>query len=328
MKRFTVITFLTLLLLLIGSILSLIFGAILIPLQSLWKFIIGELPSGQTEQLLMTIRLPRMWIAILVGSSLAVAGAIMQSITRNPLASPQTFGTNAGALLAITIGIVIYPNFENEMITLLAIVGATVCGFIVLWFAKGSEQQPVYLALAGMALHLTLISFTQAILLFNERSKETIIFWIAGSIDGSTWEDVKLIWIWCVVLLVLAFTISKALTSFLLGEEIAKGIGVNTIFIRLLASIIVIGLAALSVSVAGAIGFIGLIVPHIARQLVGNDYRVVLPMSALLGATFLVYADVCSRFISYPFEAPVGIVTAIIGVPYFFYLIQKDVRPL
>lgn len=326
MKKYIYTAIIILLLLCIGCMVSLLFGSIMISPSTLWGLITGELSDEKIKQLLLTIRLPRMFIAILVGANLAIAGSMMQCITQNPLASPQVFGINAGALFAMTIGMVLFPTLENQAVTLFAIFGATCSGLIVLGFSKGSNQT-IYLALAGMALHLVLLSLTRVILIFHERSKETLIFWMAGSIDGSTWGDVQLIGGWSLLFIFFAFIMAKSLNLLSLGEDIAQGLGLNPRILKLFSSMIIIILSALSVAVAGTIGFIGLIVPHIVRKLVGNDYRAILPFSSLVGATLLVYADVCSRLISYPFETPVGIVTALIGVPAFFYLMKKEVKP-
>jgi ferric citrate transport system permease protein len=289
--------------------------------------VIQALFSGEeTNELLviLDLRLPRAVIGIIIGASLAIAGALMQGMTKNPLASPQIFGVNAGASLVLVIIVILFPVFSQTTIIYFAFLGAALGGFIVYSMASSGGLSPVKLALAGITVHLFLTSIIEGLILFNEQSTEDVLFWLAGAIDGTDWGHVQAILPWSVGGMVVAFLIAKPITLLTLGDEVAKGLGQKIGWVRALSAILVIILAGSSVAVAGPIGFIGLIIPHIARRLVGVDYRHVIPCSALLGAILLVGADVLSRFISFPSESPVGIVTALIGGPYFLYLARKE----
>ena len=176
-----------------------------------------------------------------------------------------------------------------------------------------------------MAIHLLLTSLTKGLILFNDRITN-VLYWLSGSISDSGWIEVRLILPWSIIGLILAFSLAKSLAIFQLGQDVAVGLGQNITRIRMLAAVAVVLLAGVTVAVAGAIGFIGLMVPHIVRRLVGEDYRYVLPISALCGGLLLTYADVLARFIAYPYESPVGIVTALLGAPFFLYLAKRQTR--
>lgn len=245
----------------------------------------------------------------------------MQALTRNPLASPQVFGVNAGASLCVVAGVVLFPSAQISVVVF-AFLGAAIGGLIVYSFGSAGGMTPVKLALAGIAVHLFLSAFTHSIIILNE-SADDVLFWMAGAISDSNWGDVQTIVPWALIGISISFAMSGSVSVLGLGDATAKGLGQNITIIRTAVSFLVLILAGSSVAVAGPIGFVGLLVPHIARKLVGEDYRFVLPFSALLGAILLVYADVLARFIAYPYESPVGIVTAMIGTPFFLYLASK-----
>jgi ABC-type Fe3+-siderophore transport system permease subunit len=312
------------------------FSLLIIGLMASIYIGISEISFAQALQSLITfddskeslivrdLRLPRAIIAAIVGANLAVAGGLMQAVTRNPLASPQVFGVNAGASLVVVLFVVLIPNITPSMLVYLAFIGAALGGAVVYSLASsGSGMSPVKLALAGMAVHMFFTSIVETIILFHEHSTANVLYWLAGSVDGREWKHVKTILPWSVVGILLAIGMGKSMTILGLGEDVAKGLGQRVERIRLGAGALVIILAGVSVAVAGPIGFVGLIVPHIVRYMVGNDYKLILPFSALCGAILLVYADVLSRFIAYPFESPVGIVTALIGGPFFLYLARR-----
>src|SRR6478735_1082439 len=277
--------------------------------------------SKQTT-VIQTLRLPRAVLAALIGASLAVAGALMQAITRNSLASPQVFGVNAGASLAIVVATILFPELHSKTTVYFSFLGSALGGITVYLFAAGGKVTHIKLALAGMAVHLFLSSFTQGVIVLNEDATD-VLYWLVGSINGKNWSHVLVLLPWSVFGLLAAFIMGRSISILVLGENMATGLGEKVQWIRLVAGVIVIILAGSSVAVAGPIGFIGLMIPHIARKLVGGDYQRILPFSALLGGILLIYADILSRFIAYPFESPVGIVTALIGAPFFLYLARK-----
>ncbi|SDJ41603.1 FecCD family ABC transporter permease [Salimicrobium halophilum] len=311
------------LLLFLSLFFSLSIGAYTVPFSDLWGGLTGT-SSTEAAEVIRTLRLPRALVAILIGAGLAVAGAIMQAMTNNPLASPQIFGVNAGGSLLVVIAVVLFPDFSPSEIVYFAFIGAALGGGLVFFAASsGGGMTPVKLALAGITIHMFLTSLIQSVVIFNETSTEDVLFWLAGGVDGTNWGDVQLLLVWVGIGLLIALMFSPSFTIMSLGEEVARGLGQRIALMRIVASLIVVLLAGAAVAVAGPIGFVGLIVPHIARKLVGTDYKIVLPVCALFGGILLSVADVLSRFIAFPAESPVGIVTALIGAPFFLYLAQR-----
>ncbi len=313
-------------LLFISFIASLSVGAYSIDfIQVLTSLFVND--GSKAASIIQTIRLPRAVVGLIIGACLAIAGSIMQSITNNPLASPQIFGVNAGASLMVVIGVVLFPDLAPNTLVYFAFLGAAFGGAVVYYMAStGGGMTPVKLALAGITVHLFLSSLIEGIVLFNETSTEDVLFWLAGGIDGRNWVDVQLLIPWTLAGVITAMVLSKSLTILSLGDDVAKGLGQNIGLIRGASAVLVIILAGVSVAVAGPIGFIGLMIPNIVRSLIGSDYRLVIPISALFGAVLLTGADVMSRFIAFPAESPVGIVTALIGAPFFLYLARKGGR--
>ncbi|MFC7063758.1 FecCD family ABC transporter permease [Halobacillus seohaensis] len=319
---------LAILLLFVSFIASLSIGAYRIDFLSVITYLFHH-DESEPALIIHSIRMPRAIIGMIIGACLAMAGAMMQAITNNPLASPQIFGINAGASLMVVITVVLFPDFSPTSIVYFAFVGAALGGCIVYYMAStGGGMTPVKLALSGITIHMFLSSIIEGIVIFNETSTEDVLFWLAGGIDGRNWTDVQIIMPWFLVGLVLAFGISRSLTILSLGDDVARGLGQKIALIRIVTAILVIILAGASVAIAGPIGFVGLIVPHIARKLVGSDYRLIIPASGLLGGVLLNISDVVSRFVSFPSESPVGIVTALIGAPFFLYLARRGGRSL
>ena len=316
-----IIGFISVFLLIAGIFIHVSVGSSSIGITDVIKALFQPDNSKQTT-VIQTLRLPRAVLAALIGASLAVAGALMQAITRNSLASPQVFGVNAGASLAIVVATILFPELHSKTTVYFAFLGSALGGITVYLFAAGGKVTHIKLALAGMAVHLFLSSLTQGVIVLNEDATD-VLYWLVGSINGKNWSHVLILLPWSVFGLLAAFIMGRSISILVLGENMAIGLGEKVQWIRLVSGVIVIILAGSSVAVAGPIGFIGLMVPHIARKLVGGDYQRILPFSALLGGILLIYADILSRFIAYPFESPVGIVTALIGAPFFLYLARK-----
>jgi len=325
-RKTRLIRLLVLLIVLIGlsSYLSLFLGVTTIrPLEAIREWTSGDL--SKETLVLTTLRLPRLLLGLVLGANLAVAGALMQAVTRNPLASPQVFGVNAGASLFVVLALLLFPALGTANLVYFAFLGAMIGGLLVFSFASVRGMTSLKLALVGMAIHLLLTSLTKGLILFNDRITN-VLYWLSGSISDSGWLEVRLIVPWSIIGLILAFSLAKSLAIFQLGQDVAVGLGQNITRIRMLAAVAVVLLAGVTVAVAGAIGFIGLMVPHIVRRLVGEDYRYVLPVSALCGGLLLTSADVLARFIAYPYESPVGIVTALLGAPFFLYLAKRQTK--
>lgn len=316
------------LLLLIGLLLlasySLTVGARHIPLPTIWKALVNYDPSQVDELLVQTLRVPRLLLAVACGISFGVAGALMQGITNNPMASPSIMGVNSGAALGLAVAMIFLPDSSLNVAVLFAFGGAALATVIIMALANrnGSRMSPVFLALAGTAVSAVLLAITQALVVFFDVAQD-LSYWTAGGISGVRMPQVLLLWPWTLVGIIMAIGLSKSVTLLSFGEEMDIGLGGHMGRIRFLAGLAVLILCGSAVAIAGPIGFVGLVTPHMARQLVGIDYRKVIPITALLGAILLVGADLVARSVAAPFEIPLGAITALIGVPFFLYLANR-----
>lgn len=281
-------------------------------------------------KIIRDVRVPRAICAALVGGFLSVAGAIMQGITRNPIAEPSVMGITQGATFMIAISFVlqnIYPNLVIGSMErmIFAFFGASISGLMVYFISSRSIRKvdPVKLVLAGTALGTLLISLAMGIAMCFNLSQQ-LSFWISGGLTNAKWEGARLLSLIGGISLVSSIIIAPKITILSLGEEVAIGLGEKTNKVRFVSIIIVIFLTATSVSVAGNIVFVGLIVPQIARKIVGSDYKYIIPSSMILGSVLLVYSDILARMINPPYETPIGSLTALLGVPVFIYLVRKD----
>lgn len=316
-----------LILLLIG--LSIAYGAADIKLATVWEAITHYRSDLASHQIIREIRMPRAIGAVMVGALLAVSGAVMQGLTRNPLASPSIMGVTDGAAFALVITLSFFPTATILGLTFSSLVGAglgVTLVFLIGSFSKGGLT-PVKLALAGVAVGSMLNAISSAFALHFQVAKD-MSFWYAGGLTSISWTSINILSIAGAVGLLLAMVISRSITILSLGEEVSKGLGQNPLFIKILGVIVVLVLTGAAVSVAGAVGFIGLVIPHITRFIIGSDYRWIIPISAILGGLLLVLADIASRMVNAPYETPVGAITAIIGVPFFLYLARGERRGL
>lgn len=318
---------------LIGALIAGLVGMIMsVSIGSMTEIGLGDVAAavfsydGSLNHLIVReLRLPRAVLAGIVGASLALAGALMQGVTGNPLASPGLLGINAGAALGFVAAVTLFPELGAPAHVSMAFVGAAVGGAAVFKMGSGhGSVEPARLVLAGIAVTALLASFTQGLILFNENSTEEVVYWLVGGVDGRDWGDVKVILPWWVVGFLGALLLAKPLDVIAFGDEMAANLGENTSRVRLFGSLGVVVLAGASVAVAGPIAFIGLIVPHIARRTVGVRHLLLLPTSAALGGALLIFADIAARFIAFPYEAPAGIVTALIGAPFFLFLSRRQ----
>jgi iron complex transport system permease protein len=277
---------------------------------------------------IQTVRFPRVLIGIVVGMALAVAGAIMQGLTRNPLADSGILGINAGASFAVVLAVFVLGTPSLSTYAYFAFVGA---GFsAVLVYTLGSMGRggatPLRLTLAGVILTAFLSSFTTAILINDQQALDKIRFWTAGSLAGRDMSIFIHVSPYVAVGLVGALLISRQITTISLGDDVAKGLGQNTTWIKSVAAIIVVLLAGGAVALAGPIGFVGLVVPHVARFIAGADYRWIIPYAMLIGGILLTVADVLARIVIRPQEVPVGLMMALCGAPFFIWLARMRVR--
>lgn len=324
-KRTALILLFGLIAILAALTISLLYGLENVSLGALWQTLFNYDPENKAHQIIRDIRLPRGVAAALIGAYLALSGAIMQALTRNPLAEPSLMGISYGAALALVVSMSFFTALSSTGASVASMIGAGAAAALVFSLAAVSKggMTPVKLALAGIGIGMFLSSFTTSLALYSNISKE-ISFWYAGGLTDIGWNAVKVLAAAGFIGTLLIPVLARALTLLNLGEDVTKGLGVNLHFVRIFGVFAVLLFTGSSVAVSGAIGFVGLVVPHITRMLVGSDYRFLLPVTAVLGSLLLVLADVGARMINPPFETPVGVVTAAIGVPFFLFLIRSE----
>ncbi|CAM4246726.1 FecCD family ABC transporter permease [Paenibacillus xylanexedens] len=317
------------LLLALGMALSISFGAADIKLSVVWKAIFDFNPELTPHQIIWEIRLPRILGGAMVGACFAVAGAIMQGMTRNPLADSGLLGLNAGAGFALAICFAFFPGLPFMYIIMYSFIGAGLGVLLVYGFGAASKSglTPLRLVLAGAAVSAMLSALSEGIALYF-RIGQDLAFWTAGGVAGTKWSQLEVMFPWVLAALIAGLLISRSITLLSLGEDIAVGLGQRTGLIKLVGLIVVLILAGTAVSVVGAVGFVGLIIPHLTRKIVGVDYRWIIPCSAVMGSLLLVFADLAARMINPPYETPIGALVALIGVPFFLYLARKERRTL
>lgn len=311
-------------LLLLTLILSIILGVEKLAIQTVIDAIFDFQPQLQEHQIVIELRIPRAIGAAIVGCCFAVSGAIMQGMTRNPLADSGLLGLNAGAIFVLAICMAFFPSMPYPYLILFSFFGAAIGAIIVYGIGSLSRRglTPVRLALAGAAVSTFLTALSEGIAL-SFRVGQEMAFWHAGGLSGMRWEQLFVMGPWLMIVLIGAFLLSRSITMLSLGEESAMGLGVRSGLVKGLGTIVVLILAGMAVSVVGAVSFVGLMVPHLSRWLVGHDYRWILPTSAILGAILVVLADVASRTLNPPYEVPIGTLIALLGVPFFLYLARR-----
>ena len=304
---------------------SIAYGQYVISSKSVWTAFWAFDPQSIDHVIIRTTRLSRALVACLVGAALAVAGVLMQALTRNPLASPSIFGVNAGAVFAIVLFSTFFSVTSLNTFLWLAFLGASVAGALVYGLGSLGKDglSPVRIVLSGAAISALFMAFTQGILVIGQEGLDSVLFWVAGSVSGRDLSMVMPLVPAFVAGIVLAILAAPQINILLSGDDIAKGLGQNTVLIKVVLSLLIIGLAGGSVALGGSIGFIGLMVPHMVRSVVGYDHKWLIPLSALWGAILLLCADVISRFVIMPEEVPIGVTTAILGAPFFIYLARK-----
>jgi iron complex transport system permease protein len=307
-----------------GALLSIALGAADIDIRAVWGALRDFDPGNRLHQVIYELRLPRTIMCVLAGAAFASAGAIMQGITRNPLADPGILGINAGAVFALAVAFVFFKRISYTYLTIFCFCGSALSTALVYLTASArrAKLSPLRLALAGTAVSAMFTAFAEGIALYFQ-VRQDISFWQAGGVAGSRMEQALLAAPWIAGGLAGALFLSPQITILSLGEETALGLGQKTALVKILGMILVLMLAGAAVAAAGSIAFLGLAAPHIARSMVGADYRYIIPCSMVYGSLFFLIADIGARMVRPPFETPVGFVLAVIGVPYFLYLINK-----
>ncbi len=322
-------------------ILSMIFSIGIGPVQidfiDVWRIIfyrlVGNIDIQQmnsnVERIVWYLRLPRVILGAIVGSGLAIGGMSIQAFTKNPLSDPYILGVSSGASTgAVLVSLMgILKNFGVFAMPIGAFTGSLISIVLVYWLSRTKQGiLPIRLILTGLAVSSIFSAFTNYLIYSsnNESGIRNAVFWMMGGLAGSKWEYIPIPMVVLMISILITFSLSNALNVMLIGEQTAIVLGIN---IKLIRTIIVLVCALLTgtlVSISGSIGFVGLIVPHIARSFVGSDHRKVLPVSALLGALLLIWADVVARMVVAPQELPIGIVTALTGGPFFIWLLQRN----
>lgn len=304
--------------------LSVAVGSKTIPLHTVWDSIWHYDPGATNQAIIHQLRIPRTILGLTVGAALGVAGAVMQGMTRNPLADPGIFGVQAGAAFAVVIGITAFGVASYTGYAVFAFVGAAVASVAVYAVsAAGGGTTPVKLALAGAVTTAMLNSLITAVILFDAATLDEFRFWVVGSLAGRHASVTVGLAPFLVLGCVLAFAAAPALNTLALGRDLAAALGQNVRRAELLAAGSVVVLAGAATAAAGPIAFVGLTIPHIARAICGPDHKWLLPFAAVLGAILLVAADVLGRVIARPGEVQVGIVTALLGAPVFIALVRR-----
>ncbi|KGR85855.1 FecCD family ABC transporter permease [Lysinibacillus odysseyi] len=305
------------------TLISVIYGTKEISPLTVWKTLISFNEANVDHQIIWTARIPRAIAVLIVGGFLAVAGAVMQGITRNYLASPSLMGVNDGSAFVITLAIIFLPGLSNYQMILLSMLGSALGAGLVFGFGSliRNGLTPVRLAIIGTVIGTFLSSIASAIAMYYQVS-QTVAVWYNTKVQSVDPDMLRLSIPFGTVGILLALANARAITITSLGEDVAVGLGQKTRTVRLLSMLSVVLLTGTAVALVGKIAFVGLVVPHIVRFLVGEDYRFIIPCSLMTGAFFVSLCDLISRYVNFPFETPIGVITAIIGVPFFLYLIR------
>lgn len=305
-----------------AMIFSLIFGSADISFETVVSTLMGNVESTDS-MVIWNIRFPRNIVGALVGANLAVSGAILQSVMKNSLADPGIVGVSSGAGISGIIMLIFFPE-ESLLLTPVAFIGAMFSAVAVYALAWKNGIRPNRIILAGVAVNAFLGSGISALLIFYSDKVQGALLWMIGGLSARSWPQVEALFPYTVLGLLLALAGSKALTILSLGDETARGLGVPVEKVRFSMTAVAALLAAGSVSIAGLIGFVGLVIPHIVSLMIGTDYKYVIPGSAVLGAGILVFCDTVGRIIFAPVEIPAGIIMASLGAPFFLYLLRRN----
>ncbi|MFD0944077.1 FecCD family ABC transporter permease [Savagea faecisuis] len=323
-RKWTMISLIAILI--VGGITSLMVGPVPFSISEVWQSLISE-EDTLGRRIVWELRLPRMLIGAIVGMCLAVAGAILQGVMRNPLADPGIIGVTSGAGLAATFIMIVMPAYI-AFLPFAAFAGAFITAMIIYAMSWKSGTSPVRIILVGVAINAILGAFLSALMLLYSDRVQAALPWLSGGIVGVGWVQFKMIAPYAMIALILSLFFIRHIRILRLGDEMAQLLGHNVERSRFLLIVLSTLLAGIAVSVAGLIGFVGLVVPHILRMMIGGDYRYLLPASALGGGVLVVIADMVARTAFAPLELPVGILLAFLGGPFFLYIIQKGRGPI
>nr|WP_228035506.1 iron ABC transporter permease [Oculatella sp. LEGE 06141] len=325
-RRVPLVLLLLLIMTLIVMVISVGYGEYPIPHLDVVKTVLG-LQSSNSDYVFVihTLRLPRVIIAFMVGTALAIAGTLLQGLTRNPLAAPEIVGVEAGAGLAAVALIVLFPSIPILFLPIAAFAGAAIAALLVYGLAWEQGSAPIRLILVGVGVGAIASAFTTLMITFgNIYDVSQALVWLAGSVYGRNWEHVQALLPWLVVFIPASLLLARELNTLNLGDQVARSLGSSVEWQRALLLITCVALSGASVATAGTIGFVGLMAPHLARQLVGNAHEGLIPTAALVGGLIVALADLLGRSLFAPIEIPCGVITAVVGAPYFLYLLYRN----
>lgn len=303
-------------------------GAKPLPLATVWEALTARDPTLFDHMIIWDLRLPRALIALTVGAALSVAGALMQGVTRNPLADPGILGLLAGASFAVVVSSFLFGASTAGWIPWIAALGALVTALIVYLIAHLAPggATPLTLTLSGAAISAFLGAIISIAHLLNEDTFDNLRVWLSGSLAG---RDISMLYItgpWIAIALAAALILARQVTALTMGDDVAKGLGIRTGPLKLQLLAVVVVLTACSVALAGPMGFVGLVIPHVARLFVGADYRWIVPYAAIIGAAYLLGVDIIARIAIPPREISTGIITAMVGAPFFIQLVRMKAK--
>jgi len=320
-KKRTIVVISFSILLVLACTVSLMIGPVSFTFSEVWSGLFHS-DDSLARRIIWELRFPRVLIGMIVGMCLAVSGAILQGVMKNPLADPGIIGVSSGAGLAATTIMIIFPAYIL-FLPLAAFIGALITALIIYAFSWKGGTSPVRIILVGVAINAVIGAFMSALMLLYSDRVQSVLPWLAGGIGGVGWIQFEMIIYYAVGALVLSLFAIRHIRILRLGDEVAKLLGHNVEKSRFFLIVLSTLLAGIAVSVAGLIGFVGLVVPHILRIMIGGDYRYLLPASALGGGLLVVLADTVARSAFNPIELPVGILLAFLGGPFFLYMIQR-----
>lgn len=323
-KRLSIFLICSLLLLVVGLVLAVRLGSVHIAFSDIFNSIFNY--SEKLELMLVRdVRIPRALSVLMTGGILGVTGAMIQGVTRNPIAEPSILGVSQGATLVIAIFYAAGIGITTKNVMIASFIGALITGLIVLGFIskKANNNSIAKILLAGTAMSTFFVSLTTVIGLLTNQS-QMIGFWVSGGFRNATWADFKLVFIVGIIGLIITMILSPKINILNLGDDVAIGLGESPEKIRFITLMVMIPLIAAAVAVGKNIAFVGLIIPQVVRKILGEDYRKNIPCSFLLGAVLLTYADIAARMLFNPYETPIGVFTAIIGIPFFISVARKE----
>lgn len=308
----------------IACLYGVLYGSISIPLSEVIPILSGQEPSAY-RTILIDLRLPRVMIGWLVGACLATAGALLQGVMKNPLADPGIIGVSAGGGITAMITMVMLPQL-SYLLPITAFLGAFVTAVLIYLLAWDRGASPVKIILAGVAVNALLGALTNGIMVIYSDRVQAVLPWLSGGLNGRSWYHLEFMAPYAVCGLILSLLAIKPANLLLLGDDAAQLLGQRVEMNRLLIILLSAFLAGAAVSVAGLVGFVGLVVPHMIRLMIGEDYRFLLPFSMIGGGTLVVFADTVARSWFGSIELPVGILLAVIGAPFFLFLLKRKGR--